>query len=113
MRIALLSSIAVVVLATMRIPALTVRVQNAPAVYGYEIVHTYPHDPSAFTQGLIFVDGVLYESTGLNGHSSLRKVKLETGEVLQRRDVDAQYFAEGLTEWQGTLIQITWLTRVR
>jgi glutaminyl-peptide cyclotransferase len=112
MRIALLSSIAVVVLATMRIPALTVRVQNAPAVYGYEIVHTYPHDPSAFTQGLIFVDGVLYESTGLNGHSSLRKVKLETGEVLQRRDVDAQYFAEGLTEWQGTLIQITWLTRV-
>jgi glutaminyl-peptide cyclotransferase len=112
MRIARLGSIALVALVTMRIPALNARVQNMPAVYGYEVVHTYPHDPGAFTQGLVFVDGVLYESTGLNGHSSLRKVKLETGEVLQRREVDAQYFAEGLTEWRGTLIQITWQTHV-
>ena len=79
-----------------------------PATYGYEIVHTFPHDPGAFTQGLIFLDGVLFESTGLNGKSSLRKVKLETGEVLQRRDVEEKYFAEGLTEWRGTLIQLTW-----
>jgi glutaminyl-peptide cyclotransferase len=88
------------------------RRQAPTAVYGYEVVRVYPHDPGAFTQGLIFVDGVLYESTGLNGKSSLRRVKLETGEVLQRRDVDAQYFAEGLTEWQGTLVQITWETHV-
>jgi len=88
-------------------------VQTAtPATYGYEIVHTYPHDPGAFTQGLIFLDGALYESTGLNGKSSLRKVRLETGEVLQRRDVEERYFAEGLTEWQGTLIQLTWQTRI-
>lgn len=86
--------------------------QAATAVYGYEVVHTYPHDPDAFTQGLIFLDGFLYESTGLNGKSSVRKVKLETGDVLQRRDVDARYFAEGLTEWQGTLVQLTWQTRI-
>jgi len=72
--------------------------QAATVVYGYEVVHTYPHDPEAFTQGLIYLAGFLYESTGLNGKSSLRKVKLETGEVLQRRDVDARYFAEGMTE---------------
>jgi len=86
--------------------------QAATAVYGYEVVHTYPHDPEAFTQGLIYLDGFLYESTGLNGKSSLRKVKLETGEVLQRRDVDARYFAEGMTDWQGTLVQLTWQTRI-
>src|SRR5262245_23011335 len=54
--------------------------------YGYEIVHTYPHDTLAFTEGLFFLNGVLYESTGLNGQSSVRKVKFETGEVLQRHD---------------------------
>lgn len=86
--------------------------QGATAVYGYEVVHAYPHDPEAFTQGLIYLDGFLYESTGLNGKSSVRKVKLETGEVLQRRDVDARYFAEGMTEWQGTLVQLTWQTRI-
>jgi glutaminyl-peptide cyclotransferase len=86
--------------------------QAATGVYGYEVVHSYPHDPEAFTQGLIYLDGFLYESTGLNGKSSVRKVKLETGEVLQRRDVDARYFAEGLTEWQGTLVQLTWQTRI-
>jgi glutamine cyclotransferase len=86
--------------------------QAATAVYGYEVVRTYPHDPGAFTQGLIFLDGFLYESTGLNGHSSVRKVKLETGEVLQRKDVEARYFAEGLTDWQGTLVQLTWQTRI-
>ncbi len=88
------------------------RAQAAPARYGYEIVHTFPHDPAAFTQGLIFRDGVLYESTGLNGESSLRKVKLETGEVLARRDVESRYFAEGLTEWSGRLVQLTWQTRI-
>src|SRR6188474_2141801 len=68
-----------------------------PTIHGYEIVREYPHDPEAFTQGLIYRDGFLYESTGLNGRSSLRKVRLETGEVLQQHDLDARYFGEGLT----------------
>lgn len=74
----------------------------------YRIVHTYPHDPQAYTQGLIFLDGHLYESTGLNGRSSLRMVDLETGHVLQQANVPAQYFAEGLAAWGSTLIQLTW-----
>jgi glutaminyl-peptide cyclotransferase len=82
--------------------------ENKPASYGYRIVHTYPHDPKAFTQGLIYLHGYLYESTGLNGQSSLRKVDLRTGLVLQRHDLDPQLFGEGLTNWQNTLIQLTW-----
>jgi glutamine cyclotransferase len=74
----------------------------------YRVVHTYPHDPEAFTQGLVFVDGQLYESTGLNGHSSLRMDDLQTGKVLQHIDVPNQYFAEGLTNWRSNLIQLTW-----
>jgi len=75
---------------------------------GFEIVHTYPHDPTAFTQGLIYVDGHLYESTGLNGRSSLRMVDLSTGNVLQKHDLPAEYFGEGLTDWGSNLIQLTW-----
>lgn len=82
------------------------------AMYGYQVVRSYPHDPQAFTQGLIARDGVLFESTGLNGRSSLRKVRLETGEVLQRTSVDARYFAEGLTDWGNRLIQLTYTTKV-
>ena len=74
----------------------------------YKIVHLYPHDSQAFTQGLIFVDGHLYESTGLNGRSSLRMEELSTGRVLQRYDLPAEYFGEGLTAWGSTLIQLTW-----
>jgi glutaminyl-peptide cyclotransferase len=81
-------------------------------VHGYTVVNSYPHDPQAFTQGLIFRDGVLYESTGLNGQSSVRKVRLETGEVLQRHTVDSRYFAEGLTDWGNRLIQLTYTTRI-
>jgi len=74
----------------------------------YSIVRTYPHDPDAFTQGLLFHDGVLYESTGRNGFSSLRKVRLETGEVLQKVDVPETYFAEGLALAGSRLVQLTW-----
>lgn len=81
-------------------------------VYGYDIVKAYPHDPHAFTQGLIYRDGVLFESTGLNGRSSIRKVALETGAVLQQRSVEARYFAEGLTDWGARLLQLTWSTNV-
>jgi glutaminyl-peptide cyclotransferase len=76
--------------------------------YGYEIVHVYPHDPAAYTQGLFYWNGALYEGTGLNGRSSIRKVKLETGEVLEKRDVPEQYFGEGIVNWKDRLIQITW-----
>jgi glutamine cyclotransferase len=78
----------------------------------YRVVHTYSHDPEAYTQGLVFVDGHLYESTGLNGRSSLRMVDLETGRVLQRATVPSQYFAEGLAPWGSTLIQLTWRSHV-
>jgi glutamine cyclotransferase len=74
----------------------------------YQIVHTYPHDPQAFTQGLIYVDGHLYESTGLQGRSSLRMVDLTTGNVLQKHDLPAEVFGEGLTDWGSSLIQLTW-----
>lgn len=74
----------------------------------YQIVHTYPHDAKAFTQGLIFVDGHLYESTGQNGHSSVRMVELTTGRVLQKYDVPDEYFGEGLTDWGSDLLQLTW-----
>jgi glutamine cyclotransferase len=84
----------------------------APAKLSFAVVHTYPHDPQAYTQGLIYQDGVLYESTGLIGHSSLRKVALETGEVLQQKPVDVQYFAEGLTDWNGQLLQLTWQSQL-
>lgn len=83
-------------------PALTAHADS------YQIIHTYPHDPKAFTQGLIYVDGHLYESTGLNGHSSLRMVDLTTGDVLQKYDLPQEYFGEGLTDWGSTLIQLTW-----
>lgn len=79
-----------------------------PARYRFSIVNTYPHDPEAFTQGLIYRDGFLYESTGLRGASSLRKVRLETGEVVQRIDLDSRYFGEGLTDWGDRLVQLTW-----
>jgi len=85
---------------------------TATPVSGYRVVNAYPHDPDAYTQGLIFRDGVLYESTGRNGKSTLRKVKLETGAVLQQRAVDPAHFAEGLAEWKGRLFQLTWQSNV-
>jgi glutamine cyclotransferase len=85
---------------------------GGPMLYGYEVVHAYPHDREAFTQGLIYRDGFLFESTGLHGRSSLRKVRLETGEVVQRLAVPAQYFAEGLADWGRTLVQLTWQSQV-
>ena len=81
-------------------------------VYGFEVVNVYPHDREAFTQGLLYRDSVLYESTGLNGRSSLRKVQLETGKVLQQISVDSRYFAEGLVDWGARLVQLTWNTNI-
>ena len=78
--------------------------------YGYQVVHAYPHDREAFTEGLEFHDGFLYESTGLNGKSSLRKVKLETGEVLQSVPLEREYFGEGITIVNDRVIQLTYTT---
>jgi len=85
---------------------------HSQAADQYRVVHTYPHDPTAFTQGLIYLNGLLYESTGLNGRSSLRAADLKTGAVLQRSNLPEQYFGEGLTNWQNTLVQITWKSHV-
>ena len=74
----------------------------------YQIIHTYPHDDHAFTQGLIYVDGHLYESTGLKGQSTVRMVDLATGKVLQIHHLPSDIFGEGLTDWGSTLIQLTW-----
>ena len=76
--------------------------------YTYEVVNVYPHDPTAFTQGLIYQDGYLYESTGLNGRSSLRKIELETGKVLKIRNINRKYFGEGLASDDGYLFQLSW-----
>jgi len=74
----------------------------------YEVVNTFPHDPEAFTQGLIYHNGYLYESTGRYGASSLRQIDLETGEILRLVNLSPEYFGEGLTIWEETLLQITW-----
>ena len=81
-------------------------------VYGYTVVHTYPHDPEAFTEGLFYLNGVLYESTGLEGKSDIRKVQLATGKVLQRRAIDKKYFGEGIVAWKGRLAELTWQTQI-
>ena len=81
----------------------TSRALAQPPGVRYEVVNTYTHDTSAFRQGLILVDGKLYESTGLYGQSSLREVNLQTGAVLRKIDTDPQYFAEGMTIFQGRI----------
>jgi glutaminyl-peptide cyclotransferase len=80
--------------------------------YGYDIVHVYPHDRNAFTEGLFYLNGFLYEATGLEGRSSVRKVKLETGEVLQQTDLPEAYFGEGIVKWKDKMYQMTYKTQV-
>jgi glutamine cyclotransferase len=81
-------------------------------VYTVEVVHTYPHDVSAFTEGLFYLNGYLYESTGLEQHSSIRKVRLETGQVVKKLDIAPQYFGEGIVNWKDHIISLTWKTEV-
>jgi glutamine cyclotransferase len=83
-------------------------VRAAIPTYGVDVIHTYPHDPTAYTEGLFYLDGYIYESTGLEQHSSIRKVKLETGEVLQKLEIPSQYFGEGIVNWDGRLLSLTW-----
>jgi glutaminyl-peptide cyclotransferase len=84
----------------------------AVPIYDYEVVHAYPHDPDAFTEGLFYLNGFLYESTGLEHHSSIRKVRLKTGEVVERYELPGQYFGEGIVNWGDRLIGLTWQSRV-
>jgi glutamine cyclotransferase len=93
------------------LPAAPVVVQAAVPTYGYTVVRSYPHDKQAFTEGLLYRDGFLYESTGLNGKSSIRKVDLASGKILQSKDIPPQYFGEGLTVWGDTLVGLTWQTQ--
>jgi glutaminyl-peptide cyclotransferase len=79
-----------------------------PPVDGYRIVREYPHDPTAFTQGLIYLDGRLFESTGLNRQSTVREVRLEDGKVLRSVSIAPQYFGEGLANWGPDLLSLTW-----
>ena len=93
-------------------PARPAQAGAAVPVYGYTVVRSYPHDPRAFTQGLILRDGFFYEGTGLNKRSSLRKVKVETGEVVQNKPLSDEYFGEGVTDWKGSLVQLTWQSEI-
>jgi len=85
---------------------------QAIPVLGAEVIKSYPHDPHAFTQGLEYYDGYLYESTGRSGQSSLRRTILETGVVLKKVSLPPQYFGEGLTIFRGEIYQLTWLSKI-
>lgn len=78
----------------------------------YKIINMYPHDKEAFTQGLFYEDGYLYESTGQYGTSSLRKVVPETGDIIQIKMLPSDLFGEGITAYQDTIIQLTWMSRI-
>ena len=80
-------------------------------IYTYKVVNVYPHDRNAFTQGLVFENGVLYEGTGLRERSTLRRVELETGDILRIHELPAQFFGEGVTVFGNKIIQLTWKSR--
>ena len=108
--VVLLVTLGIVLVLTLSQPGRTV--SSIPLVLDpqmtYEVVKVFPHDPASFTQGLIFLDGMLYESSGLYGESSLRRVDLETGEVQRITLLPDEVFGEGLTIWDETLVQLTW-----
>lgn len=86
----------------------TNRSASSAPVYTYKVINTYPHDANAFTEGLVYYNGFLYESSGLYGNSSLRRVDLDTGQVLQIYNLSSQYFGEGITIFNNSIIQLTW-----
>ncbi len=92
-------------------PAKTAAAKALPT-WGYQVVHAYPHDLNAFTEGLFYLNGYLYESTGLEGQSSVRKVKLETGQVVQRATLPPEIFGEGIVAFDGRLVGLTWKNEV-
>ena len=84
---------------------------QAPAIYSYEVVNVFPHDPKAYTQGLIYQDGFIYEGTGQYGESSIRKTDMQTGKTLSVLNIDSQLFGEGITIYEDKIYQITWRSR--
>jgi glutamine cyclotransferase len=108
-KIAALAFVTLTVIVAMTTPTSTQRASRSRApVAGYRVVHVFPHDSEAFTQGLVYLDGLFYEGTGLNGRSTIRKVKIETGQVMQLHKLDSQYFGEGIAILNDTLFQLTW-----
>ena len=85
---------------------------EATPLYTYRVVNVYPHDPKAFTQGLVFDGGFLYEGTGLHGESTLRKVELKSGRVVKRFELPSRFFGEGITVFGEYIIQTTWRSNV-
>ena len=85
---------------------------DAIPVYTYKVVNVYPHDPNAFTQGLVFEDAILYEGTGLRGRSTLREVELETGDILRIHELPDQFFGEGIVVYGNKIVQLTWQSNV-
>ncbi len=92
--------------------ALTAPARAAPPEYGYRVVHTYPHDKTAFTEGLFYLDGYLYEGTGEPGRSFVRKETLETGKVVQSTAIPPELFGEGIVAWKDRLYELTWQTQI-
>jgi glutaminyl-peptide cyclotransferase len=112
MRTAALHSV-LLLLSTILLPMIVAQsprvMQSKPVPeYTFKVVHVFPHDPAAFTQGLVYHDGFLYEGTGLNGRSSLRKVRLETGGVAQHTDLAPEFFGEGIAILNNEIFQLTW-----
>ena len=85
---------------------------NVRQEYTFAVVNVFPHDTSAYTQGLAYRDGFLYEGTGRNGQSSLRKVRLVTGEVIQRVNLGSEFFGEGITIVKDKVLQLTWQSKI-
>jgi glutamine cyclotransferase len=86
--------------------------RRRPPEYTFRVIAEFPHDPAAFTQGLAYQGGFLYEGTGLRGRSSVRKVQLETGTVVQRIDLSQDYFGEGIALWKNLIFELTWQSEV-
>jgi len=85
---------------------------NAAPVYGYKIIATYPHSTESYTEGFFYLDGIFYESTGINGHSAVMAIAPETGRILQRHDLPSEYFGEGIIDWGSNVYQWTWKSHV-
>jgi glutaminyl-peptide cyclotransferase len=96
------------VAAALALPSCASSAPREPVTYGYRIVNAYPHDPTAFTEGLFYLDGKLWESTGLNRQSTIREVRLEDGKVLRSVSIPPQYFGEGIVAWGPDIFSLTW-----
>ena len=80
--------------------------------YRFRVIHEYPHDTSAYTEGLTYYGGFLYEGTGIEGRSGFRKVDMETGKILRKKDIESEYYGEGLTVFGGSIFELTWQSHV-